>query len=93
MTTIITILIGAGVLFIASGLECQPLVSTFQKIISNQAIDWSGSAACSTATSASTTGTTPNPVSTPKTAPNAVGQCPPGYIKSSDGNCYSAAGI
>lgn len=44
MTFIITVLIGAGVLFIASSLDNSALVDTFQKIISGSTINWSGGA-------------------------------------------------
>lgn len=43
MTLITTVLLGAGVLFIASALDNTPLVQTFQKILSNSPINWSGS--------------------------------------------------
>lgn len=42
MTIVAVILIGTGVLFIASSLDNTPIVQTFQKIISGQFIDWSG---------------------------------------------------
>lgn len=91
MTTIVTVLFGAGVLFVASALECQSLVATFQKIVNNETIDWSGQSGCNG--SATTTPTSPNPTTTGSVAPNAVGQCPPGYVKGNDGKCYSTAGI
>lgn len=42
MTIVPVILIGAGILFIASALDNTPLVGTFQKIISQQPINWAG---------------------------------------------------
>lgn len=46
MTAITVILIGAGILFIASAIDCSPIGKTFMKIIGNQPIDWSGKANC-----------------------------------------------
>jgi hypothetical protein len=66
MTFILTVLIGAGTVFIASALDNTPLISTLQKIISNQPIDWSGSGSSSTATTAAVS--TQN--ATPATAAN-----------------------
>jgi hypothetical protein len=86
MTTVVTVLFGAGILFIASALECQPLVDTFQKIINGDTIDWSGSSGCGTAAGNATEGTLP---SASVTAPNGVGQCPPGYSLGTDGQCHS----
>lgn len=43
MTTIIVVLIGIGVTFIASSLDCSPIRETFTKIVSNQQVDWSAS--------------------------------------------------
>lgn len=40
MTLITTVLLGAGVLFIASALDNTPLVQTFQKILNGTPIDW-----------------------------------------------------
>jgi hypothetical protein len=92
MTTIVTVLLGAGVLFIASALECQSLVNTFQKIVSNQTIDWSGQSGCTSGGGSGSPGATPG--SQPGvTMPNAAGQCQPGYVKGTDGKCYSTAGI
>ena len=42
MTTIIVVLIGIGVVFIASSLDCTPIKDTFTKIVTNQSVDWSG---------------------------------------------------
>lgn len=42
ITILPVILIGAGVLFIASAMDCSDIPSTFQKIISGQKIDWTG---------------------------------------------------
>jgi hypothetical protein len=52
MTLTVTVLLGIGVLFIASALDNTPLVQTTQKILSNQPIDWTGA-------SGSTTGVAP----------------------------------
>lgn len=52
MTMAAVILIGAGILFISSALDNTPLVQTFQKIVSGQAINWAGN------TPGSTTGAT-----------------------------------
>lgn len=46
MTTIIVVLIGIGVTFIASSLDCTPIRDTFSKIVSNQPIDWTGTQNC-----------------------------------------------
>lgn len=43
MSMIIVLLIGAGTLFISSSLDNTPIATTFQKIISGQTINWSGS--------------------------------------------------
>lgn len=45
MTFIIVVLLGAGVIFVASSLDNTPIVQTFQKIISGEAVDWTGSGA------------------------------------------------
>ena len=50
MTFIVTFLVGAGVLLIASSLDCSPLKDTFLALVQNKPIDWSGSKACSPAT-------------------------------------------
>jgi hypothetical protein len=42
MTFTGVLLIGLGVVFIASGLEGNSLLSTFQSIINGDTIDWSG---------------------------------------------------
>jgi hypothetical protein len=42
MTVVVVILIGAGTIFVASALDNSSIVDTFQKIISGQPIDWSG---------------------------------------------------
>lgn len=43
MTIVAVILLGIGIIFIASSLDNTPIVQTFQKIISGQKINWSGS--------------------------------------------------
>lgn len=42
MTLLVVIILGTGVIFIASALDDTPIVLTFQKIIGGQAIDWTG---------------------------------------------------
>jgi hypothetical protein len=42
MTLVVTVILGVGILFIASALDNTPLKDTFLKIINNQSIDWSG---------------------------------------------------
>ena len=42
MSMIATILIGVSVLLIASGLDGSSLSDTFNKIVTNQPIDWTG---------------------------------------------------
>lgn len=42
MTTVAVIMIGVGVLFIASSLDNSSLQATFLKIIHNESIDWTG---------------------------------------------------
>lgn len=42
MTIVVVVLLGAGVLLIASALDNTPIVQTFQKILNGNAIDWSG---------------------------------------------------
>ena len=69
MTLISTILLGVGIVFIASSLDCTPIISTFQKIINGQLINWSGNSAnCHSI-----------PGVPPTTQPGAGNKCPPGY--------------
>lgn len=42
MTTVAVVLIGVGVVLIASALDNTPIISTFQKIINGDVINWSG---------------------------------------------------
>jgi hypothetical protein len=42
MTIVVVLLLGAGVLFVASALDNTPIITTFQKIISGQHVNWSG---------------------------------------------------
>lgn len=44
MTIVTIIILATGVIFIASALDGTPIILTFQKIISGQPIDWTGSA-------------------------------------------------
>lgn len=79
MTVVVTILIGIGAVFVTSSIDCTPLLSTFQKIISNQPIDWSGTQNCQPITNqAPPEPGEPGfkPVTTP---PLSSGRCPPGY--------------
>jgi hypothetical protein len=83
MTFTTTILIGVGILFIASALDDTPILDTARKIISGQTIDWTGGSG------SNTSGSLPN---TPTTPQNPGGGCPPGYILV-NGVCTSTAGI
>lgn len=49
MTTVAVILIGAGVILIASSLDNSSIVETFQKIINGDTINWTGTPAAQTA--------------------------------------------
>lgn len=49
MTLVVVLMIGAGVILIASALDNTPIVATFQAIASGQAVDWTGSKATGTA--------------------------------------------
>lgn len=42
MTIVIVVLLGAGLLLIASALDNTPILATFQKIVSGQRVNWSG---------------------------------------------------
>ena len=87
MTTIIVVLIGIGVVFIASSLDCTPIRETFNAIVTNQAIDWSGTKNCQanipSAISETPSGAqypTRSPINVPATAqPVSPGKCPTGY--------------
>ena len=50
MTVVVVILLGVGVVLIASAIDCSSIVTTFQKIINNTPVDWTGNAPCSSAT-------------------------------------------
>jgi hypothetical protein len=56
MTFVVTVLIGAGILFVASALDDTPLIQTFQKIISNQPINWTGASSSPTSGTSAATG-------------------------------------
>lgn len=76
MTILVTVLLGAGVLFVASALDNTPIIQTFQKIISGQKIDWTGGS------SSTPTPTTGNPAVVgggPLINPNPDLTCPTGY--------------
>src|SRR5215469_59307 len=82
MTTIIVVLIGIGVVFIASSLDCTPIKDTFTKIVSNQAIDWTGTQNCQQASTGN--------VSPPKAnAPASIGSGTAGKLHNPnpDGSC------
>lgn len=59
MTFIIVVLLGAGVIFVASSLDNTPIIQTFQKIVSGGTIDWSGSGANTQIGISGATGTGP----------------------------------
>ncbi len=59
MTMVVVIMIGAGVLFVASALENQSLFNTFNKIVANQPINWSGATPSSSTTTQTSASTTP----------------------------------
>lgn len=42
MTAVVVLLLGTGVLFIASSLDGSSLVDTFQKIMKGEQINWKG---------------------------------------------------
>jgi len=83
MTMVVTVLIGAGVLLISSAVDCTPLVSTFQKIISNQSIDWSGAQNCQATGTTTPTATAPATIGSGKSLipPLSSGRCPAGYTQ------------
>lgn len=43
MTIVMVLVLGLGLVFIASSLDDTPILQTFQKIMSGQKINWSGS--------------------------------------------------
>ena len=79
MTMLIVILMGAGVLFVASAMDNTPLVSTFQKIISGQTIDWTGGSASNP--TYENPGITPTPSGGSITIPDKNGNCPDSSYK------------
>lgn len=82
MTMLIVILMGAGVLFVASAMDNTPIVSTFQKIMSGDPIDWTGGSAQTP--TYENPGITPTPSGGSITIPDKNGNCPAGYTKSTD---------
>lgn len=68
MTIVPVILIGAGILFIASALDNSSIVQTFQKIISQQPINWAGTVT-TTGTQGTGTATTTTSTQTTKQPP------------------------
>jgi hypothetical protein len=84
VTTVVVVLIGVGVMFIASALDCTSIKTTFFKIVQNQAIDWSGSSAnCNQATVTPPVANAPASIGAGPTLINtdANGNCPAGYTR------------
>ena len=75
MTILVAILLGTGVLFIASAMDNTPIITTFQKIVSGQPIDWTGG---------NSTSSTGNPVPQQIVTPGTGNSCPPGYTLTVD---------
>jgi hypothetical protein len=67
MTMVPVVLIGVGVIFIASALDGTPIIQTIQKILTGQAINWAGT---NPSTSSTTSKTTPPPTKVPPTFPS-----------------------
>ena len=80
MTIIEVVLIGTAVLLIASALDNTPIVSTFQKIITNQPIDWSGNAGGTKVASTGDVGAATAVAVVNPAVPDKNGNCPPGRI-------------
>lgn len=77
MTFIMVVLLGAGTLFISSSLDCTPIAATFQKIISGQQIDWSGSQCVGQPITFNFGLPTYAPTSVPGTLPSGITANPP----------------
>jgi hypothetical protein len=77
MTMIVTVLVGAGILILASGLDGSSLKDTFNKLITNQPIAWTGSGNVP-----SVPGTPTIPSNSPSTTvtPGKNKSCPTGYV-------------
>lgn len=79
MTIVTVLLIGAGTLLISSALDCTPIVATFQKIISGQSIDYSGTQNCTSSLGTATPG---GDIYGPGLQPtNPDGSCPAGCTR------------
>lgn len=102
MTIVVVILLGAGVLFVASALDNSDLVTTFQKIISGQSINWAGTSSTGQSTQKLTGGACPTGWSSlgvtnasgksqnmcaPPTGSN-ITTCPAGGVASMDGSQF-----
>ena len=75
MTLLSVVLLGAGLILVASALDNSSIVDTFHKIVSGQPIDWTGG-------SGSGTPVTGAPAVVGKGGlinPNSDGSCPSGY--------------
>jgi hypothetical protein len=70
MTMITVILLGLGMVLIASSLDNTPLVTTFQKIMSGQPINWNGGN--SDGVTSKSPEDTPQDVTPPPNNPNGV---------------------
>lgn len=96
MTTIVVVLIGIGVVFIASSLDCTPIRDTFTAIVTNQSVDWSGTKNCQAnvpglpSTPAANVGKAEQQAYGPAVTPAKPGkQCPSGYIYiEATGQCH-----
>lgn len=88
MTVITVILIGAGALLIASAMDCTSIKDTFQKIVSNQKVDWSGTQNCGSVAANQSAGN-----AAIQQAPNAQnGKCPQGQLLF-QGKCLDTTGL
>ena len=61
MTIVMLLMLGTGVIMVASSLDNTPIIQTFQKVVSGKAIDISGANTTAAQTSNPTTPTTSNP--------------------------------
>lgn len=87
MTTIVVVLIGIGVVFIASSLDCTPIRETFNTIVTNQSIDWTGTKNCQGLVTNQAPPEPGDPSFKPVIAsPLPSGRCPDGYIFNSSLN-------
>jgi hypothetical protein len=77
MTIVVVVLMGAGILLVVSAIECQPIVSTFQSIISGKPIDWNGG----NCNQGWTSGTGGDILGPGIHEPNSDGSCPSGTHK------------